>query len=49
VVLPADLAALKGLVAGEKAVAERLPLVEDHRETAVNLAQTVVYAQKHEG
>jgi hypothetical protein len=48
-VLPADLPALKSLVTGEEAVAKRVPLVEDHRETTINLAQTVVHAQHHEG
>ena len=48
-VLPADLAALQRAVAGEEAPAERLPLVEDHREATIDLAKTVAQAQQHQG
>jgi hypothetical protein len=48
-VVPADLPALKRVVAGEELAAQRVPLVEDHRETTVDLAQAVVHAQHREG
>jgi len=41
-VLRSDLPALERLVAGDEVAAQRMPPVEDHWETAVNLAQAVL-------
>src|SRR5512147_1781722 len=48
-VLPADLPALKRLVAGEKIVAKCMPFVEDPRETMIGFAEPAAYAQQHQG
>ena len=45
----ADLPALERLVAGEEVAAQRVPLVEDHRETTVDLAQAVLHAHHRQG
>ena len=48
-VLPADLPALKSMVAGEKIVAKRMSFVEDHRQTTIDFAQPVPNAQQCQG
>ena len=47
-VLPADLPALQSIVAGEKMLAKRMPFVEDHRETTIDLAQPAANAQQRQ-
>jgi hypothetical protein len=48
-ILPADLFALKGMVAFKKILAQGMPLIENHRQVLFRLMQPVAQTHKYQG